>query len=255
MSISNKLKKLTPVLSKPSIITGRSGYLFILSHMRSRSTVLSHVLGSHNEISGYSELRRPYLNRLDFFKMRLALYKDLKCDFDGKYLLDKILHDKHVINEKIFRSVKPKVIILLREPDSTIKSIMKMGKTSGVNWQSSPEGATEYYCSRLASLAYYGEVLKSDYYFLESENLVNRTESVLSELTSWLGLSENLEETYQLFSNSGKPLFGDPSDVIKSKKIVKTESDTDIEIPAESLEAVKIAYEKCKASLLKKENI
>ena len=54
-------------------------YLFIFSHMRSRSSVLSHILGSNSQICGYSELQIPYIDKASIEKMRSLLSAEQKC--------------------------------------------------------------------------------------------------------------------------------------------------------------------------------
>jgi hypothetical protein len=36
-------------------------FLFVVSHLRSYSSLLCHILGNHPEISGYSEMHQSYL--------------------------------------------------------------------------------------------------------------------------------------------------------------------------------------------------
>jgi len=250
MSIFTKAKTLSAVALKPSIIIGQSKYLFILSHMRSRSSLLSHILGSNDCVCGYSELHRFYLRYRDIIKMRLELYDDLKCDLRGKYLLDKLLHNKRDISKEVLEAVNPKFIFLLREPESTIKSTMQMGHITGNDSYKNPEKVSEYYCSRLSRLKEFAETIGGDYFFLESDDLVNNTEYILGELTGWLGLDTPLVENYLMFNNTGKPGYGDPSDNIRAGKIIKTKGHSDIEIPQEILQISEYYYEKCRASLM-----
>jgi hypothetical protein len=250
MSISTKAKILSSVALKPSIIIGQSNYLFILSHMRSRSSLLSHILGSNDYVCGYSELHLSYLRYRDIIKMRLKLYGDLKCDLRGKYLLDKLLHNKREISKKVLEVVNPKFIFLLRKPESTIKSAMQMGDITGNDSNKNQEKVSEYYCSRLSRLKEFAETIGGDYYFLESDDLVNNTEYILGELTGWLGLDTPLVENYLMFNNTGKPGYGDPSDKIRAGKILKTKGHSDIKIPQKIIQRSEYYYEKCRASLM-----
>ncbi len=250
MSILTKIKNLTDIALKPGIITDRSKYLFILSHMRSRSSVLSHVLGSNDGICGYSELHISYKRYTDIIRMRINLYHDLKCDLKGKYLLDKLLHNKLEISKEVLETVTPKVIFLLRDPESTIKSIYNMGHITGIAWHRNLEIASERYCSRLSRLEEYAEIFYENSFFLESDDLVNNTDHVLRELTSWLGLDKPLVNSYMEFNNTGKPRYGDPSENIRAGKLIKTKGYPDIEIPFGVLQTAKSSYEKCKASLM-----
>ena len=62
-----------------------------------------------------------------------------------------------------------------------------------------------------------------------------KTDNVLSDLSEWLGLKIVLDSKYKIFKNTGKAVFGDPSDNIKSGKIIKTNDYKEIEIPSEIL--------------------
>ena len=251
MSILTKAKKLSIICLNPHIITCKSKYLFLLSHMRSRSSVLSHVLGSNPGICGYSELHSSYINYIDLVNMRIKLYKDLECKLKHQYLFDKILQNRHVVSNRILEITNPKIIFLLRNSESTIKSIINMAQITGARWCEKPEDALEYYCSRLLCLEKYANEIKGNYFFIESDDLVDNTDHVLDDLSKWLSLHNPLEKSYSTFSNTGKPGFGDPLHNIKSGVIKKTESYKDIDVPLEILQKGNASYERCKSNILK----
>ena len=251
MSFLTKTKALASLISKYLSSKKDLKYIFILSHMRSRSSVLSHILGSNDSVCGYGELQNSYIQHTDITKMHKDLYNDLKCNFRGKYLLDKILGNHLTISDEVFETVKPKVIFLLREPESTIKSIMNMGYITGVDWYKDPKKASDYYCSRLSHLTSYAESFTGDSFFLESSELVNNTDQVLKELTKWLKLKKPLMPKYKKFDYTGKPGYGDPSDNIQIGKLIKTKGHPNIEIPIEILQIAESSYEKCRNSLHK----
>src|SRR5690606_2424128 len=130
------------------IIFGKKDYLFVVSHMRSRSTVLCHILGSHSKICGYKELHMSYNDKISVINMHITLKKDLKCKLSNKYLLDKILHNSN-ISDEIIKEYEPKFLFLLRKPEDTIKSIINMGLKTGIEKYKNPLNAFEYYCNRL----------------------------------------------------------------------------------------------------------
>ena len=115
------LKIILRLAKNPQIILDNRGYIFILSHMRSRSTLLAHILGSNPEIGGYFELHKSYLNWLDLIILRLRVQLDNK---NIKFALDKILWNRLQISEKICLKENLKIIFLLRKPEDTIKSII-----------------------------------------------------------------------------------------------------------------------------------
>ncbi|MFA5321310.1 MAG: hypothetical protein WC373_01445 [Smithella sp.] len=188
---------------------------------------------------------------MSLIKMRILLFNDLRCKLDDKYLLDKLLHDELFISNKILEIEKPKFIFLLREPESTIKSIINMVSSGNVEWRADHVKAVDYYCSRLLSLEKYARKTAGNYFFLESDDLVDNTEYVLESLTRWLGLNDLLDKKYSIFRNTGKRGYGDPSHQIKSGILEKTKDYPDINIPSEVLQRGEYSYKKCRDSLLK----
>lgn len=255
MSMLSKARKLSLVVSNPHIFTCRSRYLFILSHMRSRSTVLSHVLGSHREIVGYSELHRRYTTRLDLLKMRADLcvergHGGAKLSLTNKYLLDKILHDEIPVGDQVLDYAQPKVIILLRDSEATLKSIIQMGQRTGVAWYKDPQKAADYYCKRLTSLSRYAAKLTGRYFYLNADELVDHTDAVLAQLTEWLELQSPLLRHYEQFANTGKRHFGDSSENIRSGVIKKTEGHGGVALPDGVLRRANAQYQQCHSQLL-----
>ena len=50
-------------------------YLFVLGHMRSYSSLLCHILGSHPQINGYCETHVKYRSRFDLLRLRSRVVK------------------------------------------------------------------------------------------------------------------------------------------------------------------------------------
>ena len=212
--------------------------------MRSRSSVLSHILGSNPDICGYSELHLFYHTLLDLIKMQEKLKKDSQCNIQKKYLLDKILHN-WAFNDDIFKKVKSKFIFLLRKPESTLKSIINMGFITGEDWYKDPEQALKYYCSRLERLEKLSIKTKGNYFFIESDELIYNTETTLTNIATWLELKHPLTKEYSIFNNTGKPKYGDPSAIIKSGILMKTKGYPEIKIPNTILEEGILCYQHC----------
>lgn len=250
MSVISKARKLTLIVSNPHLVTCKTNYLFLLSHMRSRSTVLSHILGSNPGICGYSELHRSYRSRMDLLKMRVELYEDTRRELSNKMLLDKLLHNECWISDDIFASEKPKVVMLLREPEATLRSIINMGHRTGVAWYKDPAEAADYYCSRLATLERYAQRLRGRYFYVDADDLVSQPDSVLSDLSSWLGLQQSLEKSYSRFANTGRRGYGDSSEHIRAGVIKKTSGHPEVVLPVEVLERAVQSYRQCKQLLM-----
>ena len=217
--------------------------------MRSRSSVLSHVLGSNPEVCGYRELHRRYFAFRHIISMRSILFEELRCSLEKKYLLDKILHNSYFVSEELIEKIKPKIIFLLREPDSSIKSIINLGETTNAHWYKSPSWAVEYYCSRLAYMEEFSKKIAGAYLFIESDDLVDQTDRVLNDLSGWLDLQTPLKKQYSFFKKTGLPGAGDSSPYIRSGVIEKTPGYPHISIPSESLRKSYHYYQKCRKRL------
>ena len=169
--------------------------------MRSRSSVLSHILGSNPDICGYYELQQRYLVYRHVIAMRRVLHKELKCSLKDKYLFDKILHNRLRVSKKILKKMNPKIIFLLREPVATLKSMINLGQITGVEWFRSPKMAVDYYCNRLSYIEEFSKEIEGNYLFLESDDLVNHADHVLRDISRWLDLQTPLQSQYSLFES------------------------------------------------------
>ncbi len=110
------------------------GHLFVFGHMRSYSSLLCHILGSHPEIDGYCETHIKYRWYLDLVRLRRRVVKLTGEPLRGRYVLDKVLHD-YPLAASILRSPGARGIVLLRRPKATVRSIMNMGQRySDVAW-------------------------------------------------------------------------------------------------------------------------
>lgn len=249
---SQTMKDIYFVVRHPEIIAGRSKYLFIFSHMRSRSSVLSHILGSNPGICGYRELHKSYINRRDLVNLRIQLSRELRTNIDNKYLFDKILHNNCLLDPKIFKLAQPKVLFLLREPQGTIQSITNyMGYFRGKTKYQNPQEGLNYYCARLAFIEKYARKIDCDSFFLDSDDIINEPDTVLEKLSNWLQLDVPLDKNYQTFQKTGKAGHGDASPAIQTGTIQKKSQSLEVEIPQEIVEQGKVSYQSCKDAILK----
>lgn len=193
--------------------------LFILSHMRSYSSVLSHVLGSHPQIDGYCETHLRYRFSFDLLRLKWRVRKLTGEPLRGRYVLDKILHN-YPVAPGILENTRTRAIFLLRQPTDVVQSIVHMGRHLDLNAQNSNVvNATQYYVERLGQLATLARVFGKRAAFVESEMLVSRTDDTLGFLQNFLDLDSPLERRYRSFAKTGKPGYGDPSDMIHSGEI------------------------------------
>lgn len=243
MSFATKFEKINMAIRHPSLFRGKKNYLFILSHMRSRSSLLSHLLGSHPEICGYGELHYDYPSRTSLFKMHLELFKDLNDINESKYYLDKVLHNSFVISNKILCNPKVHILVLFREPKATLRSLVEMGEATNKPEYSDTDKMLQYYIKRISYLI---DISKKypKVRLIESDTVVKNTAHTLKELSDWLNLDSELSENYHLFNKTGMAGHGDPSSSIGSGKIIETNNSQIIEPDEDLLEIATQYYHK-----------
>ena len=116
-----------PFVQGPAVFTSKKKYLFVLSHMRSYSSLLAHILGSHEEISGYSEIHQSYRWWYDLMRLRYKVYLANNNQLNGRFVLDKMLHNRSYISDSILNRNDVHIILMLRNPEDTARSIINMG--------------------------------------------------------------------------------------------------------------------------------
>jgi hypothetical protein len=112
--------------SIPSNQSSLKQHIFLLSHMRANTSLISHILGFHPQINGYYEMHQSYLadNDLNQQQQLYASNHDIKKQ--SSYLFDKIIHNKyHLLLENL--SVKEiKILVSIRSAKLSIKSIVNL---------------------------------------------------------------------------------------------------------------------------------
>jgi hypothetical protein len=219
--------------------------LFLLGHMRSYSSVLSHILGSHPQINGYCETHTKYRTYFDLWKFHRRVRKLTGEALTGDYVLDKVLHD-YPMTRSILDSSRTRAILLVRRPRETVRSIIEMGLTlSPVAWHRDFELVARYYETRLAGLLRLSETLRGRVVFLEAEALLSNTREVLDQLGVFLELQSPLQTEYRRFAHTGELGFGDPSKVISTGRITVTarESRTAVSLPRPLTTRLQNAYD------------
>ena len=236
--------------------TGR--YLFVVSHMRSFSSLLCHILGSHPEISGYGEAQLSYFSRLDLQRLARKVQQITGTPTLGRYVLDKVLHNHREIAPGILDRPEIKVLFLLRNAEDTVRSILNMSHSRGHKGKfSEPMRVLEYYITRLRQLEDYCAHLGGNALFLESERLLSDTERVLLELSRWLELGGPLKADYRTFRHSGEAGYGDPSPTILAGTVIRDDEArhqhyVSIPISDELLQQGLAAHASCREGLAKR---
>ncbi|NBB79015.1 MAG: hypothetical protein GVY36_06145 [Verrucomicrobia bacterium] len=233
----------------PRMVFYRGKYLFLLSHMRARSSLLSHILGSNQEICGYKEENRSYPNNrsLLFLRMRLMVNsEEYKLTNETNYFMDKIVHNKFEISPKILERENTRAILLVREPVGTYQSMIRLARLRKIDAYANIDIFADSYVQRLEKLVEYSVEMKKRALYVDSDSLLDNIGPTLKNISTNLNLSIPLSDQYQQFKDTGRPFSGDSSESIKRGCIFKPKYDTESHsVP----EICHVAYETCVAEI------
>jgi hypothetical protein len=224
--------------------------------MRSYSSLLCHILGSHPEIDGYCETHIKYRSYFDLLRLRRRVVKLTGEPLRGRYVLDKVLHD-YPLARSILRSRSARAIVLLRKPKATIRSIMNMGlRYSDIAWYRDLDAVAGYYETRLHSLVHLADQMDGRIVLLEAEGLLTDTLDVLGRVVSFLGLREPLQSSYRRFAHTGEAGYGDPSPTLAKGEVTQErEMQAQIIIPEPVVARLEEAYRVCTVALCARSSV
>ncbi len=170
-------------------------FLFIVSHMRSFSSLLCHILGSHPEISGYAEAQLSYFSRLDLQRLARKVQQITGNPVLGRYVLDKILHNHREIAPGVLDRPEIKGDVPAAQRRGHVPQPREPEPDPAAQRQrfGDPMRASTTTSARLRQLEGYCALLGGNALFLASERLLSDTERVLVELSRWLELGETAE--------------------------------------------------------------
>jgi hypothetical protein len=238
-------------LKAPRILLGRQRHLLLLSHMRSFTSMLSHILGSHPEICGASELYQPYHDRRDLLKMRYKAYWYSDQKAKVRYFFDKVLFNEFPISDRVLNLPDVKIVFMIRKPAPTIASLVRLAAEFGAKSEFlekciDPAHCCDLYVERLRILSEHCMALDKPAVYFDAEDLMDRTDVILGAIRDELGLREPLSEHYRTFRHTGEG-GGDMSERIKSGRINRSESHRyDVIIPESPLARAEHAYEQAR---------
>ena len=235
------------------------GYIFVLSHMRSFSSVLCHILGSHREIAGYAEMHQSYDGRSDLHQLARKVQDATDTPIEGRYVLDKMLHGDQYVAPAVLGRPDVKALFLVRNADDTIRSVLNLTHSYGAAYIN-PDDARHYYVTRLLELERYSGLIARNALYLDAESLLDDTQTVLDGLSQWLNLSEPLSATYRTFRFTGTKGYGDPSEHIMAGKIIADADDrhrgyVQVPIPETMLQEAREAYRHCREALMNRHEV
>ncbi|MAF67207.1 MAG: hypothetical protein CMJ84_16315 [Planctomycetes bacterium] len=227
---------------------GEPRYIFLLSHTRACTTLLSHILGSHPEISGHSEQWLDYPTIDDLKKLHWAsVCQDAGLRRPTRFLFDKLLHNQQVIGDEVLTMENVYIIFMLRPPEATLKS--------AINWyeDQTEEGAVQYYVDRLGFLEGLAGSLAARQRppaYVDAESIIDDTGTCLELIRDYLGLQTPLDENYTVFPDTGRrDGAGDMSPSIFSGEVKRDRPKHDIVLSQEAIEQTRRAYDQCRRAL------
>ena len=194
-------------------------YLFVASHMRSYSTLLGHLLCSSGEVSGYAEMRRSYRAEADLIALAMQVRASHAGKLHGGIVLDKLLHGGHHIGDEILSMDNVDVLISVRHPRATVRSIVALGRTIGPdNWMAQPDRAGLHFVNRMRQLSELTDRIERPL-VLAADSLIGHTDSTLRGLERELGLEKQLSAEYEVHEYTGWAEYGDTSKYIGTGRV------------------------------------
>ncbi|MEW6677488.1 MAG: hypothetical protein AB1421_06165 [Pseudomonadota bacterium] len=219
------LAALSQLVRHPHHLVGHRN-IFLFSHMRANTSLFGHILGSHPDIEGYYEMHIGYYSWKSLWRQKLLYLENHALKPTSRFFFDKLLHDYCVVAPEILARPGTRCIFMLRRPGKTIPSIVGLYRKNQPEHEfAQVEGAAAYYMARVGELAHLAKTMPHGFYYLDAEDLIERSTETLQALSDWLGLSQPLTPEYRMFSKTGAPQAGDSSDRIKSGTIHKSQSD------------------------------
>ena len=245
--------------SGQQLVPRARGYIFVVSHMRSFSSLLCHILGSHREIAGYAEMHQSYDGRSDLHQLARKVQDATETPIDGRYVLDKMLHAEQYIAPAVLGRPDVRVLFLVRNADDTLKSVLNLTHSYGAAYVN-PDDARHYYVTRLLELERYSALLGRNALYVDAESLLEDTQAVLDGVADWLELSEPLSATYRTFRFTGTKGYGDPSEHIATGKVIASAEDrhrsyVHVPIPETMLQQAREAYRACREALTSRHQV
>jgi hypothetical protein len=215
----------------PQLLWRPARHLLVVGHMRSNTTVLSYILGSHPQIVGAAEIHQAYRGPFDLVKLRCRLMRTHRTRRQGDTFLDKLLHNRYGVDDRLLARPDVQVLFLMRGPEQTLRSILAMGQQPDEPaWHADPERVTAYYEGRMAFMEQLAARLvavggRERASLLTAEDFLANPEQALAGLTRQLGLHTPLSQDYQVFSFTGRKGAGDNSSSIRTGKLVRQATD------------------------------
>jgi hypothetical protein len=205
-----------------SAVGRRQRYIMVLSHMRSGSSLLHHLLQTHPSVLGAGESNRVYREAGDLRRLSLWVHVERGAMLRfHPFVTDQINHNEKLRNHSLLLREDVCTLILIRKPLASVASILRLSADFyGSNWDAAR--AIEYYLARIDALVEAAATLRRSGVrpplLVTYENLVVDTRRSLDAIQSHLRLDRPLSPDYSTFPFTGRR--GDPSERIRSGRIL-----------------------------------
>jgi hypothetical protein len=238
------------VLKAPNLLSTRK-HLFLLSHMRANTSLIGHLLGDHEQISGYYEMHIGYYSWKSFIRQKLMYATAHQSERLSEVMFDKILHNDHEMSDYTLNARESLFLISIREPVSAVKSaVSQFRKTLPEHEFTSVDTTVDYYLNRLTQLQAYSDVLKGKYFYYDAEDVVGNPNELLPKLSRFIGLKTDIVSTFKPKALTGVGAAGDHSGNLLKGEIVKKKSDySDIVLSEEQELRLKRHYDEVRVVL------
>lgn len=230
-------------------------FLLLLSHMRSGSSLLTHLLTTNPEIIGYGETHTNYADADDFKALLKKVYWQAQefrtlgdvqnLRMNHRYVMDKVLHNKKFLDHEFLTSEQIYAIFLLREPERSLASIADLKP----HW--SQQKTIEYYTGRMATLVDYAHLINDPKRMLvvTYEQILDDTPKVLTTLQQFLHTQAPFTEQYRVLKTTGMKGVGDSKGNIKAGKIVRSQRQLSQSFPPDLLDQAQQVHRHCQSEL------
>lgn len=230
-------------------------FLLLLSHMRSGSSLLTHLLTTNPEVIGYGETHTNYTDANDFKQLLKKVYwqsqdfrtlQDIQnLRMNHQYVMDKVLHNKKFLDHDFLSSEQIYGLFLLREPERSLASIADLKP----HW--SQQDTIDYYADRMAMLVEYARLINDPQRMLVVTygQMLDDTPRVLTTLQQFLQTQAPFTEEYKILKTTGMKGVGDSKGKIKAGKIVRSQRQLPQDFSPEIVERAKQVHSDCKTAL------
>jgi hypothetical protein len=215
--------------------------------MRSYSSLLCHILGSHPEVAGYAEMHQRYKGAVDLLRLRARVWRSLGGDLPGRFVLDKVLHNDYAIAPSVLARAGTYPVFLVRDPADSMRSIIELGaRVPNAQIYSDPDSSSSYYADRLRELARLARERHGNALFVRAEDLIDATRTTLDAIARFLGLDQPLQDVYATFEHTGEQGWGDDSELIRTGRVVQNRARRNATaLPKQPLQRAVEAYVEC----------